>query len=55
MVIISGKRYQALVRVARAAKLYLEHGEPCLADELEEYLKEVEPLLEHDNFPSEPE
>ena len=31
-----------LERVARAAKLYLEHSEPELADELEEALKELE-------------
>lgn len=28
-----------LIRIARAAKLYLEHGEPGLADDLEEVLE----------------
>lgn len=32
--------YLRLIRLERAAKLYLEHGEPELADELEEILKE---------------
>ena len=42
---IRPKRYQALLRVARAAKLYLEHGEPELADDLEEALIEVKDIL----------
>ena len=40
------EEYANLLRVARAAKLYLEHGEPELADDLEEALKEIEHLLE---------
>ena len=39
---ISYKELRALQRVARVAKLYLEHGEPELADDLEEALKELE-------------
>ena len=37
---------ESLLRVAWAARLYLEHGEPELADDLEEALKEVEHLLD---------
>ena len=36
---------QILIRVARAAQLLLEHGEPELYDDLEEALKEAEHLL----------